>query len=115
MAHSTRRRLSSPRRRALLTRGAAVVAGAAAFGRADARPLPDGLAQAGQAPAIATGTQTGPAFRGVVRHGTGAAIEHIRPRALAPRQVVVRSLATAPCYTSVRGALGTNNTQRATI
>jgi S-(hydroxymethyl)glutathione dehydrogenase/alcohol dehydrogenase len=111
------RRLVSPKRRALLTRGAAAVAGAAALGRAEtaggaeARPLQ----QSGQAPAIATGTQAGRSFRGFVRHGTGAGIEQLRLRAIDPRQVVVRSLATAPCYTSVRGALATNNTQRATI
>jgi S-(hydroxymethyl)glutathione dehydrogenase/alcohol dehydrogenase len=108
----------------LLTRGAAAVAGAAALGGVDAA----GLAKAGgveapspadaqgqQAPAIATGTQTGRSFRGFVRHGTSAGIEQMRLRATDPRQVVVRSLATAPCYTSVRGALATNNTQRATI
>ena len=74
-----------------------------------------GQSAAGQAPAITTGTQTGRSFRGFVRHGTGASVETLRLRAIDPRQVVVRSLATAPCYTSTRGALGTNNTQRATI
>jgi S-(hydroxymethyl)glutathione dehydrogenase/alcohol dehydrogenase len=109
-----KRRLASPKRRALLTRGAAAVAGAAALGagRAEAGPLQQ---QSGQAPAIVTGTQTGRSFRGFVRHGTGAGIEQMRLRAIDPRQVVVRSLATAPCYTSVRGALATSNTQRATI
>ena len=129
MAPSAKRRpsrvgsrgLASPKRRALLTRGAVAVAGAAALagaeaGRAEARPLPEDVAAQGQqAPAIATGTQTGRTFRGFVRHGTGAGIEQMRLRAIDPRQVVVRSLATAPCYTSVRGALATNNTQRATI
>ena len=106
---SARRPLSSPRRRALLTRGAAAVAGVAAMG------APSLSAQGGQAPAVATGTQTGRQFRGFVRRGTGAGIEQMRLRAIDPRQVVVRSEATAPCYTSVRGALGTNNTPRATI
>lgn len=110
MARSSRRRLGSPTRRALLTRGAATLAGAAAMGAGQSV-----VAQAGQAPAVATGTQTGRAFRGFVRHGTGAAVEQMRLRAMAPRQVVVRSLATAPCYTSVRGALATSNTPRATV
>ena len=109
MARATRRRLTSPDRRALLTRGAAAVAGAAAMAGDPLR------AQGAQAPAIATGTQTGRSFRGFVRHGTGASVEQMRLRAFDPRQVVVRSEATAPCYTSARGALATNNTQRATI
>jgi S-(hydroxymethyl)glutathione dehydrogenase/alcohol dehydrogenase len=94
-------------RRALIRRSAAALAGGAAA-------LAGGQASA-QAPAIATGTQTGRSFRGFVRHGTGAGIEAMRLRAIDARQVVVRSQATAPCYTSVRGALATNNTQRATI
>jgi S-(hydroxymethyl)glutathione dehydrogenase / alcohol dehydrogenase len=97
------------KRRALITRGAAAVAAAAALGGQSL------TAQGGQAPAIATGTQTGRTFRGFVRRGTGAAVEQMRLRAIDPRQVVVRSQATAPCYTSARGALATNNTQRATI
>ena len=32
-----------------------------------------------------------------------------------PRQVVIRSLAVAPCYTIVRGALSTNQTRRAEV
>src|SRR5690349_21187727 len=94
-------------RRAVIRRGAAAVAGGAA--------ALAGQSAAGQAPAITTGTQTGRSFRGFVRHGTGASVETLRLRAIDPRQVVVRSLATAPCYTSTRGALGTNNTPRATI
>ncbi|HTM03080.1 MAG TPA: alcohol dehydrogenase catalytic domain-containing protein [Vicinamibacterales bacterium] len=95
-------------RRAVIRRGAAAVAGGAAA-------LAGGQSIAGQAPAITAGTQTGRSFRGFVRHGTGASVETMRLRAIDPRQVVVRSLATAPCYTSTRAALGTNNTQRATI
>jgi S-(hydroxymethyl)glutathione dehydrogenase/alcohol dehydrogenase len=101
---------TSPKRRALLTRGAAAVAGAAALAGGDSA-----LAGGGQAPALATGTQTGRSFRAFVRRGTGAGIEPMRLRAIDPRQVVVRSLATAPCYTSVRGALATTSTARATI
>jgi S-(hydroxymethyl)glutathione dehydrogenase / alcohol dehydrogenase len=114
LSRAESRGLASPKRRALITRGAAAVAGAAT-GAVALSGEPVLTAQGGQAPAIATGTQTGRTFRGFVRRGTGASVEQMRLRAIDPRQVVVRSQATAPCYTSARGALAANNTQRATI
>lgn len=73
-----------------------------------------GAAQA-QAPAIGTGTQTGRAFRGLVRHGATLDVQELRLLPIDPRQVVIRSLAVAPCYTIVRGALATNAIQRAEV
>ncbi len=77
--------------------------------------LTPGLLQAGQAPAIGTGTQTGRTFKGLVRHGTTLDVQELRLRAIDPRQVVIRSTAVAPCYTIVRGALSTMPTRRAEV
>ena len=68
-----------------------------------------------QAPAIATGTQTGRTFRGLVRHDATLDVQEMRLLPIDPRQVVIRSLAVAPCYTIVRGALGTNPIRRAEV
>src|SRR5580765_276230 len=95
-------------RRSLLKTGATALAGAGAIAGAE------GAAQS-QAPAVQTGAQTGRRFRGFVRHGTGIGLEDMRLKAIQPRQVVARVEAAAPCYTSVRGALGTNQARRAQI
>jgi S-(hydroxymethyl)glutathione dehydrogenase/alcohol dehydrogenase len=87
---------------------AAAVGGAALLAPARA-------AQAPQAPAINTGTNAGRPFRGLVRHGTGISVEELRLTPIQPRQVVIRSEAVAPCYTIVRGALGTNQARRAAV
>jgi len=70
---------------------------------------------AGQAPAITTGTQTGRTFRGLVRHDATLDVQEMRLLPIDPRQVVIRSLAVAPCYTIVRGALATNPIRRAEV
>lgn len=55
-------------------------------------------------------------FRGLVRHGTGIAVEPLRLRAIHPRQVLIRSMAVAPCYTVVwGGALATSQARRAYV
>jgi S-(hydroxymethyl)glutathione dehydrogenase/alcohol dehydrogenase len=72
-------------------------------------------AQSAQAPAVVTGTQTGRAFRGLVRHATTLDVQEMRLLPIDPRQVVIRSLAVAPCYTIVRGALSTNQVRRAEV
>jgi S-(hydroxymethyl)glutathione dehydrogenase/alcohol dehydrogenase len=95
-------------RRSLLKSGAPTFAAATAIGA-------DASAQSQSAPAIQSGTNAGRRFRGFVRHGTGIGLEDLKLKAIQPRQVVVRSEAAAPCYTSVRGALGTNQARRATI
>ena len=61
---------------------------------------------AGQAPAQLTGTQTGRRFKAFVRHGTGASVEELKLLAIQPREVVIRTQASAVCYTIVGQALG---------
>jgi S-(hydroxymethyl)glutathione dehydrogenase/alcohol dehydrogenase len=99
----TKRRLS---RRSILATGAAAAVGV--------RLKPD-TTYAQQAPAIVTNTQTGRTFRGLVRHGTTLDVQELRLLAIDPRQVVIRSLAVAPCYTIVRGALSTTPARRAEV
>ena len=93
-------------RRHLLKTGAAAIGGGAAL---------TGQAQAQQAPGVNTNAQTGRTFRGLVRHGTTIDVQELRLLPVDPRQVVIRSLAVAPCYTIVRGALGTNPIRRAEV
>jgi S-(hydroxymethyl)glutathione dehydrogenase/alcohol dehydrogenase len=97
-------------RRNVLTRGAAALGGGAALltssGAANAQA---------QAPAVLTNTQTGRPFRGLVRHATTLDVQELRLLPVDPRQVVIRSLAVAPCYTIVRGALATNPANRAEV
>ena len=98
-------------RRRVLKRGATALGGGAlALGSGAA----GGAAQA-QAPAITTGTQTGRTFRGLVRHDATLDVQEMRLLPIDPRQVVIRSLAVAPCYTIVRGALATNTIRRAEV
>jgi S-(hydroxymethyl)glutathione dehydrogenase / alcohol dehydrogenase len=97
-------------RRDVLRRGAAALGGSAALLRgapAESKP--------GQAPAVLTGTQTGRPFRGLVRHDTTLDVQELRLLPIDSRQVVIRSQAVAPCYTIVRGALGTNAIRRAEV
>jgi S-(hydroxymethyl)glutathione dehydrogenase/alcohol dehydrogenase len=72
-------------------------------------------AQNPRAPAVVTGTQTGRTFRGLVRHDTTLDVQELRLLPTDARQVVIRSLAVAPCYTIVRGALSTNPVRRAEV
>ena len=98
------------RRHVLKTGAAALGSGAAILNAASAAD-----AAAGQAPAVLNGTQTGRKFRGLVRHADTLDVQEMRLRPIDPRQVVIRSLAVAPCYTIVRGALGTNTVRRAEV
>lgn len=95
---------------AALGGGAATLAGAQAAASAQAR-----TPAAQQAPGVLTGAQTGRRFRGLVRHDATLDVQEMRLRAIDPRQVVIRSLAVAPCYTIVRGALATTATRRAEV
>ncbi|HVH29332.1 MAG TPA: zinc-binding dehydrogenase [Vicinamibacterales bacterium] len=106
---SNKRRLT--RRHVLKTGGAAALG--AGTGVLNAAPAPS--AQSTQAPAVATGTQTGRSFRGLVRHDNTLDVQELRLLPIDPRQVIVRSLAVAPCYTIVRGALNTNQSRRAEV
>jgi S-(hydroxymethyl)glutathione dehydrogenase/alcohol dehydrogenase len=90
--------------------GSAALLGGAMLGTSSA------AAQVSSAPAIQTRTSTGRPFRGLVRHGTGLAVEDLQLRAIEPRQVVIRSQAVAPCYTVVwGGALATTQSRRAYV
>ena len=108
MAYEQKSKLRLSRRQ-ILRSGAAAVGGAGA--------LFAGATSAAQnlGPAVLTGTQTGRAFRGLVRHDTTLDVQELRLLPIDPRQVVIRSLAVAPCYTIVRGALATTLTARAEV
>jgi S-(hydroxymethyl)glutathione dehydrogenase / alcohol dehydrogenase len=93
-------------RRKMLTRGAAAAAGSVAFAPQAAK---------GQAPAQVTGTNAGRRFKAFVRHGTGASVEELRLKPIQPREVLVRTEASAVCYTIVGGALSTANVTQASI
>jgi S-(hydroxymethyl)glutathione dehydrogenase / alcohol dehydrogenase len=93
-------------RRKILTGGAAAAAGSVAF-------VPQVVT--GQAPAQLTGTNAGRRFKAFVRHGTGASVEELRLRAIQPREVLVRTQASAVCYTIVGGALSNANVAQASI
>ena len=67
------------------------------------------------APAQLTGTNAGRRFKAFVRYGTGASVEELRLRAIQPREVLVRTEASAVCYTIVGGALATTNVAQASI
>ena len=97
-----------------LTRRHVLKSGAVALG-SGAALLAGAPPAAAQAPGVITGTQTGRTFRGLVRHGNTLDIQDMRLLPIDPRQVVIRSTAVAPCYTIVRGALGTNTIRRAEV
>src|SRR5256885_1089989 len=105
---SNERRLT--RRHVLKTGAAALGAGTGVLG---GRPVLE--AQSPQAPAVVTGAQTGRSFRGLVRHASTLDVQEMRLLPIDARHVVIRSLAVAPCYTIVRGALSTNPIQRAEV
>ena len=92
-----------------ISRRKMLTAGAAAAGSV----LPQ--VAAGQAPAQVTGTNAGRRFKAFVRRGTGAAVEELRLRPIQPHEVLVRTQASAVCYTIVGGALATTNVNQASI
>src|SRR5207247_2244873 len=89
--------------------------GAAALGGTGALLAGTTSAAQNQGPAVLTGTQIGRTFRGLVRHDTTLDVQELRLLPIDPRQVVIRSQAVAPCYTIVRGALGTSPIRRAEV
>jgi len=95
-----------PISRRKILRSGAVAAGSAAF-------VPKVVM--GQAPAQLTGTNAGRRFKAFVRRGTGASVEELRLHAIQPREVLVRTQASAVCYTIVGGALATTNVTQASI
>ncbi len=95
----------------MLRKSAAAVAGGAAV-------LGGGAASAAQASQIPGPRQTnlaGTKFRAFVRHGTTASLEELKLLPIQPREVVVRSQASAVCYTITGGAMATTPAQRASI
>ncbi|RPH58627.1 MAG: hypothetical protein EHM89_12055 [Acidobacteria bacterium] len=110
MVAQTRKKRRVSRRQILRT-GAAALGGSAAF----LAGAPSPHAQNVQAPGVLTGTQTGRTFRGLVRHSNTLDVQEMRLLPIDSRQVVIRSEAVAPCYTIVRGALGTNTISRAEV
>jgi S-(hydroxymethyl)glutathione dehydrogenase/alcohol dehydrogenase len=88
---------------------------AAAGGVAFAPQVVTGQLVTGQAPAQLTGTQAGRRFKAFVRRGTSASVEELRLLPIQPREVLVRSQASAVCYTIVGGALATTPVQQASI
>jgi len=100
-----------------LTRRRVLKAGATALGSGTAllAGAPEMNAQTTQAPAVLTNAQTGRTFRGLVRHDSTIDVQQMRLLPIDSRQVVIRSLAVAPCYTIVRGALSTNPIRRAEV
>src|SRR5215469_13113933 len=71
------------------------------------------------APQVATaqlsGTNVGRRFKAFVRHGTTASVEELRLYAIQPREVLVRTEASAVCYTIVGGALSTTKVAQPSI
>jgi S-(hydroxymethyl)glutathione dehydrogenase/alcohol dehydrogenase len=103
-------------RRAVLKNGAAAVAGGATLVASGGRLSADGqAAQQPAAPAIQQGSQSGRPFRAFMRFGTGTVVEDVRLLPMQPRQVLIRTEATAPCYTIVASVLGTTEARRATV
>ena len=93
-------------RRSMLKGSAAAIGGTLLAGQAAAQ---------NPAPAVLSGSSAGRSFRALVRHGRDLTVESLRLRAIQPRQVVIRTLAVAPCYTSVASALATTPAQRASV
>ncbi|MGE0444483.1 MAG: zinc-binding dehydrogenase [Vicinamibacterales bacterium] len=87
-------------RRSALKQSAAALTGVAAMTTGD-----QAVAQ-GQAPAIAANSQIGRRFRAFVGSVRTGAVEELQVAALGDRHVLVRTEASAPCYTMVMGGLG---------
>ena len=88
-------------RRSVLKKGAAAVGGAAAVLGGGAP-----LAQQAQAPAVLRGAQTGRRFRAALGGIQNLTFEELRLLPIQDRHVVVRTEATAPCYTLVVNGIG---------
>src|SRR3984885_7010573 len=73
----------------------------------------------GLAPQISTAqtpartANAGRKFRAFVRYGTGASVQELKLLPIQPREVLIRTQASAVCYTIVGGLLATRNVNRA--
>jgi S-(hydroxymethyl)glutathione dehydrogenase / alcohol dehydrogenase len=88
-------------RRSLLQNGARI-AGVALAAQAVVAQSPDQFG----APAVVRGAQAGRRFKGFVRTGNQYSVEDLRLLDIHPRQMVIRTEASAPCYTMVIRGLG---------
>ncbi|MEI9815352.1 MAG: alcohol dehydrogenase catalytic domain-containing protein [Acidobacteriota bacterium] len=70
---------------------------------------------AGQAPAQVANAQAGRKFKAMLRFGTGTMVEELKLLPIQEREVVIRTEASAVCYTITGGALATTNARRASI
>lgn len=101
------RHVDSLSRRSLLKKGAAAVAGGGAATLLGNQAPAAGVAgQAAQAPAVLRGAQTGRRFKAALGNARNIAVEELRLLPLGDKHVVVRTEASAPCYTMVIGGLG---------
>jgi len=85
-----------------VSRRRALKAGLTALGGAAVVPA----APLAQAPAIATGSQVGRRFRALVGNARLGLVEELRLSTIGDRHVVVRTEASAPCYTMVMNGVG---------
>lgn len=85
-------------RRDLLKTGLTAAAGAVA-----GAPL---AAQGAQAPAVLTNTQAGRRFKALVGNALTGNVEELRITTIQDKHVVVRTEASAPCYTMVMNGVG---------
>ena len=72
-------------------------------------------AQVATAPGQQRAGRAGRKFRALVRYGTGASVQELTLVPIQPREVVVRTQASAVCYTIVGQVLSKNNAMRASI
>lgn len=86
-------------RRRILKGSLAALGGAAALTSSGAEPQ-------AQAPAVLTGAQAGRRFRALVGNAATGAVEELRLTALNAKHVLVRTEASAPCYTMVSNGIG---------
>ena len=80
--------------------------GAAAVGAIGAGIIPAGAQTAAQAPAVATGAQAGRRFRALLGNAATGTVEELRLTTLGAKHVLVRTEASAPCYTMVLNGIG---------
>ncbi|OFW32413.1 MAG: hypothetical protein A3G76_12975 [Acidobacteria bacterium RIFCSPLOWO2_12_FULL_65_11] len=94
-------------RRSVLKKGAVAVGGAAAVlgGGAPFAQAPSTSSGQG-APAVLRGAQTGRRFRAALGGAQNLSFEELRLLPIQDRHVVVRTEATAPCYTLVLNGIG---------
>ena len=86
-------------RRRMLKTGLTALGSTAALSQA-------GVTAAAQAPAVATGTQVGRRFKALVGNAVTGSVEELRLTAIGDKHVVVRTEASAPCYTMVMNGVG---------